>query len=153
VRLNSIPETVKKALDEFLHKVAPLHYEGRWYRVGSATADFDDAGKFRLRLGVVDLVTAERLDMTLHDVTSAREFEGGWYFIHTEPKADEPKTGKADGIKVGDVVVLKSGGPKMTVSYVGPCSLGPSILKCVCVWFEGYTIHSREFAAEAIERF
>jgi uncharacterized protein YodC (DUF2158 family) len=34
---------------------------------------------------------------------------------------------------VGDVVVLKSGGPKMTVDYVGAVLGKPTV---VCVWFE-----------------
>jgi uncharacterized protein YodC (DUF2158 family) len=39
-------------------------------------------------------------------------------------------------IKAGDIVQLKSGGPKMTVSQVGT-SMGGSALKAWCDWFEG----------------
>ncbi len=41
-----------------------------------------------------------------------------------------------DEIKVGDVVELKSGGPKMTVSQVST-TMGSTTLKAWCDWFEG----------------
>ena len=40
-------------------------------------------------------------------------------------------------IKAGDVVQLKSGGPKMTVSQVGKASMGGEMLRAWCDWFEG----------------
>jgi uncharacterized protein YodC (DUF2158 family) len=41
----------------------------------------------------------------------------------------------SNGIKLGDVVQLKSGGPKMTATEVGNDGLGtPTVW---CVWFEG----------------
>ena len=41
----------------------------------------------------------------------------------------------SDQFKVGDVVQLKSGGPKMTVTQVGNHELyGPTVW---CVWFVG----------------
>lgn len=40
-------------------------------------------------------------------------------------------------IKVGDVVELKSGSPKMTVSLVGRASLGGEVIHAWCDWFEG----------------
>jgi uncharacterized protein YodC (DUF2158 family) len=39
-------------------------------------------------------------------------------------------------IKAGDVVQLKSGGPKMTVSLVGT-TMGGTTLQAWCDWFEG----------------
>jgi len=39
-------------------------------------------------------------------------------------------------IKEGNVVQLKSGGPKMTVSQVGT-TMGSETLKAWCDWFEG----------------
>jgi uncharacterized protein YodC (DUF2158 family) len=44
--------------------------------------------------------------------------------------------------KAGDVVQLKSGGPKMTVEKVANYSLGDKPeLKAACVWFEGTKKH------------
>jgi uncharacterized protein YodC (DUF2158 family) len=37
-------------------------------------------------------------------------------------------------IEVGDVVKLKTGGPKMTVSNIGP---NPVTTSVYCVWFQG----------------
>lgn len=39
-------------------------------------------------------------------------------------------------IKVGDIVQLKSGGPKMTVSTVST-TMGGTVLHAWCNWFEG----------------
>ena len=42
----------------------------------------------------------------------------------------------AEAIKKGDVVRLKSGGPKMTVTQIGP--FGPDgAEEAKCVWFDG----------------
>lgn len=41
-----------------------------------------------------------------------------------------------DQIKAGDVVVLKSGGPKMTVSKIGIAG-GSDTTSAWCDWFEG----------------
>jgi uncharacterized protein YodC (DUF2158 family) len=39
--------------------------------------------------------------------------------------------------KAGDVVMLKSGGPKMTIEGIGPYSMGSTRDRAKCVWFEG----------------
>jgi uncharacterized protein YodC (DUF2158 family) len=40
--------------------------------------------------------------------------------------------------EVGDVVQLKSGGPLMTIEYIGSFSMGaPGADQAKCVWFEG----------------
>ena len=53
--------------------------------------------------------------------------------------------------KVGDVVQLKSGGPKMTVTYVNP-----SEGKVFCDWFVpgglGQGVQHGNFPPEALER-
>ena len=41
----------------------------------------------------------------------------------------------ADEIKAGDIVQLKSGGPKMTVSKIGN-TLGGTVPHAWCDWFE-----------------
>jgi uncharacterized protein YodC (DUF2158 family) len=43
----------------------------------------------------------------------------------------------ADEFKPGDVVELKSGGPKMTVAKIGPVAMGSSKLEVWCEWFDG----------------
>lgn len=54
-------------------------------------------------------------------------------------------------IKKGDVVRLKSGGPKMTVEEVGDYGpLGPEN-GAKCTWFEGNKHNSNTFAVETLE--
>ena len=55
-------------------------------------------------------------------------------------------------IKVGDVVQLKSGGPKMTVSVIGE-----KYNECMvtCVWFamsDDYTLQKQDFRPETLEK-
>lgn len=40
-------------------------------------------------------------------------------------------------LKVGDVVQLKSGGPRMTIDHIGKFGLGSTHDQARCVWFEG----------------
>ncbi len=47
-------------------------------------------------------------------------------------------------MEVGDVVKLKSGGPKMTVEAVIPSDEGPEFL--ACVWFPYWTQEMSEYA-------
>jgi uncharacterized protein YodC (DUF2158 family) len=49
-------------------------------------------------------------------------------------------------IKIGDVVMLKSGGPKMTVEYE------VSDLMVKCVWFVGTTLNRGEFKMVLLDR-
>jgi uncharacterized protein YodC (DUF2158 family) len=49
-------------------------------------------------------------------------------------------------IKIGDVVMLKSGGPKMTVEYM------PDDTIVKCVWFIGTTLHRGEFKIVLLNR-
>jgi uncharacterized protein YodC (DUF2158 family) len=54
---------------------------------------------------------------------------------------DSPKE-----LKKGDVVMLKSGGPKMTVRNSGENRPGLMPLKWVqCIWFEGNTVYEYNF--------
>jgi uncharacterized protein YodC (DUF2158 family) len=41
--------------------------------------------------------------------------------------------------KAGDVVQLKSGGPKMTIKGIGKYGMGTSEDNALCVWFEKTT--------------
>ena len=54
----------------------------------------------------------------------------------------------ADQLKVGDVVQLKSGGPKMTVTVVDN-TLGTPII--YCAWFVGTKQESGNFPPEALQ--
>ena len=49
--------------------------------------------------------------------------------------------------KIGDVVELKSGGPKMTVSNVGAVHSRPTVW---CVWFDGPKKVQDTFAPESL---
>lgn len=53
-------------------------------------------------------------------------------------------------IKVGDVVMLKSGGPKMTVSAVGK-GVGDEP-RAWCDWFEGTKPQSSSFPATSLKQ-
>ncbi len=56
----------------------------------------------------------------------------------------------SDSFNVGDVVRLKSGGPKMTVEYIDPGS--DAGMKVDCVWFEDRKREIGTFAAAALEK-
>lgn len=58
--------------------------------------------------------------------------------------------------KAGDVVQLKSGGPKMTINQIGKYGKGSTQDQAKCVWFEGskkvedvFELHSLMTAAAA----
>jgi len=50
-------------------------------------------------------------------------------------------------LKIGDVVVLKSGGPKMTVAYIGNSG------KIDCVWFKESNEKRGTFHVEAVQKY
>ena len=51
-----------------------------------------------------------------------------------------------EDFEIGDVVQLRSGGPKMTVhSLVSDCDV-------VCQWFEGNEVHEESFPREALRK-
>jgi len=52
-------------------------------------------------------------------------------------------------IQPGDVVQLKSGGPKMTVSEVGPDGAGQ--IRAWCQWFEGTKAHADSFPVTSLK--
>lgn len=55
----------------------------------------------------------------------------------------------SDKIKEGDVVVLKSGGPEMTVSHRNV----EDSEQWVCVWFEGQNKKIDSFKEKALEKY
>lgn len=53
-------------------------------------------------------------------------------------------------LQVGDVVKLKSGGPKMTIEKIAVFQMGGSKEEAKCVWFEGNSQRSHLFALEVL---
>jgi len=56
-------------------------------------------------------------------------------------------------LKVGDIVVLKSGGPKMTIKRIEPTKILGSeneILMGYCDWFENEQLKSKMFPLETL---
>ncbi len=59
--------------------------------------------------------------------------------------------GMAETLKIGDVVMLKSGGPKMTVTGVDKeASTREPLVNCM--WFDGNELDTSSFAPGALER-
>jgi len=54
-----------------------------------------------------------------------------------------------DGINTGDVVVLKSGGPKMTVARLEPISGVPY---AICDWFNGDKTERNSFPIASLKK-
>lgn len=52
-------------------------------------------------------------------------------------------------IKVGDVVKLKGGGPKMTIATIWGAD--QTVAKCKCQWFISNMLLDGEFALAALE--
>jgi uncharacterized protein YodC (DUF2158 family) len=55
-------------------------------------------------------------------------------------------------LKEGDVVQLKSGGPKMTVAKIGVFGLGSTAERADCVWFEGTKKLDSLFELSSLEK-
>lgn len=53
--------------------------------------------------------------------------------------------------KIGDVVVLKSGGPSMTIKEMGEFGMVRE-KGAKCVWFEKNVSHEEVFALETLEK-
>lgn len=55
--------------------------------------------------------------------------------------------------QIGDVVMLNSGGPKMTVFFVGDVDFGHSKVRIVqCKWFEQGRFNTEDFEPELLEK-
>ena len=64
---------------------------------------------------------------------------------------DAIQTPPAASFNVGDVVTLKEGGPRMTVTYAGPVALNPGDW-LICEWFDENGELRREMFAPASVR-
>ncbi|MGA7314344.1 MAG: DUF2158 domain-containing protein [Silvibacterium sp.] len=58
----------------------------------------------------------------------------------------------AEDLKDGDIVQLKSGGPKMTVANIGIYGMGSTKKKANCVWFEGSKKQESLFELHSLEK-
>lgn len=56
------------------------------------------------------------------------------------------------GFSQGDVVVLKSGGPKMTIKGIGKYGIVPKEDNALCEWFDGNKRTEHVFELHAIEK-
>lgn len=54
----------------------------------------------------------------------------------------------AGDIKTGDIVQLKSGGPKMTVGKIGPWN---GVMRAWCEWFNGDKNQSSPFPLSSLK--
>lgn len=54
---------------------------------------------------------------------------------------------------IGDIVRLKSGGPRMTIQNIGDYSTSGLKLGVLCVWFESTTKHSDVFHPDSLEHY
>jgi uncharacterized protein YodC (DUF2158 family) len=57
----------------------------------------------------------------------------------------------ADEFKPGDVVELKSGGPRMTVIRIGPVTMGGTKHEVWCEWFDGNKKSRDHFTRESLQ--
>lgn len=55
-----------------------------------------------------------------------------------------------DQFSLGDVVELKSGGPRMTIGRAIPSCVSDDRGRLECLWFEGSRKHIDEFPAETL---
>jgi len=53
----------------------------------------------------------------------------------------------------GDVVVLKSGGPKMTIEKIGPLGFYKKEVGAHCCWFENEHLNRDAFAFDILVKF
>lgn len=53
---------------------------------------------------------------------------------------------------VGDVVQLKSGGPRMTISGIGKYGMGSTRDEALCVWFDGLKKMEERFGLETLSK-
>jgi uncharacterized protein YodC (DUF2158 family) len=52
-------------------------------------------------------------------------------------------------LKAGDVVELKSGGPKMTIKHVGD---NYGVIEAYCQWFDGTKLLEGSFPPESLKK-
>lgn len=58
-----------------------------------------------------------------------------------------------DDLRVGDVVQLKSGGPKMTIKEMGKYGMGNTThIEAKCAWFDGTKLKEELFEPESLKK-
>jgi len=62
-------------------------------------------------------------------------------------------TTETPALEIGNVVTLKSGGPKMTIASLieSPDTHGRNRVQCCCHWFDGAQEKEKWFAEESLE--
>jgi len=59
----------------------------------------------------------------------------------------------AESFKKGDVVVLKSGGPLMTIHNLGDYPMAGVTNGALCIWFDGAKRQEAVFDVDALEHY
>jgi uncharacterized protein YodC (DUF2158 family) len=57
-----------------------------------------------------------------------------------------------DQFKEGDIVRQKSGGPKMTIDYLGVHRMGGDEIQALCSWFDGAKKQNDWFKLHSIKK-
>jgi len=55
-------------------------------------------------------------------------------------------------LKIGDVVQLKSGGPAMTIEWLGK-GMMDDVQKASCTWFEGKKHSKADFSVSSLKKY
>lgn len=58
----------------------------------------------------------------------------------------------ASDLKVGDIVQLKSGGPKMTIREMGKYGMGSTHIEAKCSWFDGTKLKEELFEPATLKK-
>ena len=115
--------------------------------------------KYILELLVDAAMVAERLTPSDFDERYRKDMEGGYrpevieakrrYFGDPAPLSLEGTMATENEFNVGDVVMLKTGGPRMTVVGIGS-ALDENAVNCV--WFHGGKRVRESFDAALLEK-
>ena len=115
--------------------------------------------KYILELLVDAAMVAERLTPSGFDERYRKDMEGGYrpevieakrrYFGDPARLSLEGTMAIENEFNVGDVVMLKAGGPRMTVESIGST---PDEKAVNCVWFDGSKRVRRSFDAAVLEK-
>jgi uncharacterized protein YodC (DUF2158 family) len=63
-----------------------------------------------------------------------------------------PKRGVFMDFEAGDIVMLKSGGPSMTIEKIGPISFNSKTTGAHCSWFENNQLKHEVFSFGSLEK-
>ena len=139
-----------------MRSVGATTYRSQRYR-GSNGMELDE--KYILELLVDAAMVAERLTPSDFDERYRKDMEGGYrpevveakrrYFGDPARLSLEGTMAAENEFNVGDVVMLKTGGPRMTVEGIGS-ALDEKAVNCV--WYDGSRRVRESFDAVLLER-